>query len=69
MAMLVAIAAPVRAQLPGVRVTTSLGVIVVVIDTVRAPVTSANFLRYVDAGMYSGGRFHRTGEGSPPWAR
>ena len=25
-----------------------------------APLTAANFLRYVDAGRYAGGRFHRT---------
>ena len=29
-------------------------------DTVRAPRTSHNFLRYVDQGSYRGGRFHRT---------
>ncbi len=38
---------------------TSAGVIEVAVDSVRAPITSANFLRYVDAGMYDGGRFHR----------
>lgn len=26
----------------------------------KAPRTMANFLRYVDAGLYDGGRFHRT---------
>jgi peptidyl-prolyl cis-trans isomerase A (cyclophilin A) len=26
----------------------------------KAPKTTANFLRYVDAGRYDGGRFHRT---------
>jgi peptidyl-prolyl cis-trans isomerase A (cyclophilin A) len=30
------------------------------IDTVHAPISGANFLRYVDAGLYNGGRFHRT---------
>ena len=30
------------------------------VDRARAPVTAANFLRYVDAGHYEGGRFHRT---------
>ena len=34
---------------------TSQGDIVVEVDTVAAPITGANFLRYVDAGMYSGG--------------
>ena len=53
---------PARAsgQLPRVRVSTSLGDIVIAVDTVHAPVTSANFLSYVDAGMYANGRFHRT---------
>jgi peptidyl-prolyl cis-trans isomerase A (cyclophilin A) len=40
--------------------TTDLGPIEVEVDAARAPVTSANFLRYVDAGHYDGGRFHRT---------
>ena len=38
---------------------TSIGTIEVEIDAARAPITAANFLRYVDAGMYDGGRFHR----------
>jgi peptidyl-prolyl cis-trans isomerase A (cyclophilin A) len=36
------------------------GDIVVEVDTARAPATAANFLHYVDAGMYDGARFHRT---------
>jgi len=43
-----------------VRLETSLGVIVVEVDAARAPVTAANFLRYVERGDYDGGRFHRT---------
>jgi peptidyl-prolyl cis-trans isomerase A (cyclophilin A) len=39
---------------------TDLGEIEVEIDSARAPVTAANFLKYVDAGLYDGGRFHRT---------
>lgn len=39
---------------------TELGSIEAEIETVRAPITSQNFLRYVDAGHYNGGRFHRT---------
>jgi peptidyl-prolyl cis-trans isomerase A (cyclophilin A) len=39
---------------------TEMGQIEVAIDTVRAPVTAANFLRYLDARHYDGGRFHRT---------
>jgi peptidyl-prolyl cis-trans isomerase A (cyclophilin A) len=46
--------------LPRVRVQTELGDIVIEVDTTKAPVTSANFLRYVDAGHYDGGIFHRT---------
>lgn len=42
-----------------VRIETPLGNIDLAIDTKRAPVTSANFLKYVDAGLYNGGRFHR----------
>jgi peptidyl-prolyl cis-trans isomerase A (cyclophilin A) len=42
-----------------VRLETSLGAIVLAIDTARAPVTAANFLKYVDGGFYDGGRFHR----------
>lgn len=42
-----------------VRIETPLGEIVVALDH-RAPGTVANFLRYVDAGLYDGGRFHRT---------
>jgi peptidyl-prolyl cis-trans isomerase A (cyclophilin A) len=42
-----------------VRIETSFGQIDLAIDTKRAPVTSANFLKYVDAGLYDGGRFHR----------
>ena len=43
-----------------VLVQTELGDILLEIDTGRAPATSANFLRYVDAGHYDGGTFHRT---------
>src|SRR5947207_2975380 len=42
-----------------VRVTTTLGDIDIAVDVTRAPVTSANFLKYVDGGFYSNGRFHR----------
>jgi peptidyl-prolyl cis-trans isomerase A (cyclophilin A) len=42
-----------------VTIETSIGIIEVEVDEVRAPITAANFLRYVDAKMYDGGRFHR----------
>jgi peptidyl-prolyl cis-trans isomerase A (cyclophilin A) len=43
-----------------VRVQTELGDIVIEVDPVKAPITAANFLKYVDAGHYDGGIFHRT---------
>lgn len=38
---------------------TELGSIVIAVDSVHAPVTAANFLRYVDAGFYDGGMVNR----------
>ena len=43
-----------------VRIETALGDIRVGLAAAAAPATVANFLRYVDAGLYDGGRFHRT---------
>jgi peptidyl-prolyl cis-trans isomerase A (cyclophilin A) len=43
-----------------VRVQTELGDIVVEVDQAKAPNTAANFLKYVDAGHYNGGMWHRT---------
>jgi len=43
-----------------VLVQTELGDIVLVVDARSAPNTAANFLRYLDAGHYDGGTFHRT---------
>jgi len=45
---------------PVVRISTAMGDIRVAIDSVHAPITAANFLRYVDAGLYRGGTFFRT---------
>ncbi|MBM3997464.1 MAG: peptidylprolyl isomerase [Planctomycetes bacterium] len=39
---------------------TDKGDIYVELDSVRAPITVANFLRYVDQKYYDGGQFHRT---------
>lgn len=39
---------------------TELGAIEIAVDVAAAPATARNFLRYVDAGHYAGGRFHRT---------
>ena len=43
-----------------VELVTDLGSIVIEVDSGHAPATAANFLRYVDAGLYDGGFFHRT---------
>jgi peptidyl-prolyl cis-trans isomerase A (cyclophilin A) len=53
---------PVAAQAGDVTVAiaTEIGNIEVAVDTRHAPITAANFLRYVDAGFYNGGVFHRT---------
>jgi peptidyl-prolyl cis-trans isomerase A (cyclophilin A) len=57
----VVLAAPVAGQgLPHVVIRTAVGEIEVEVDTIHAPVTSANFLRYVDLGFYHFGRFYRT---------
>ena len=47
------------ADLVLVRVQTKLGDIDIAVDLKRAPVTAGNFLKYVDAGLYDGGRFNR----------
>ena len=39
---------------------TTHGAISIEVNVAKAPVTAANFLKYVDAGLYNGGRFHRT---------
>lgn len=46
--------------LPQVRIVTPVGAITLELDPVNAPVTTANFLRYVEEGYYDGGRFFRT---------
>lgn len=46
--------------LPVVELRTDAGIIHLQIDSVRAPQTSANFLRYVDRGLYDGAAFGRT---------
>lgn len=48
-----------QAALPIVVLETELGNITLEIDTQHAPVTAANFLKYVREGFYNGGEFHR----------
>lgn len=55
---------PLSAQsepgLVDVVIETTAGDIRVAVDSARAPISAVNFLRYVDASAYTGGRFHRT---------
>jgi peptidyl-prolyl cis-trans isomerase A (cyclophilin A) len=44
---------------PRVAIQTDHGTIVVELESGKAPITSANFLRYVDARKYDGGTFYR----------
>lgn len=44
---------------PSVRITTSMGDVVVELDRRRAPITVNNFLQYVQAKSYDGTLFHR----------
>ena len=46
-------------RLPRVLIQTDAGDIEVEIDSVRAPISATNFLKYVDGKAYDGGRFHR----------
>ncbi|MBO4300243.1 MAG: peptidyl-prolyl cis-trans isomerase [Desulfovibrio sp.] len=44
---------------PAVRISTSVGDIVVRLDARKAPISTANFVQYVRAGFYDGTIFHR----------
>jgi peptidyl-prolyl cis-trans isomerase A (cyclophilin A) len=55
-----------KAELVPVAIDTSLGRIVIALDRARAPLTTANFLAYVDSGKLDGETFYRAmpyGEG------
>ncbi|MBI1760041.1 MAG: peptidylprolyl isomerase [Acidobacteria bacterium] len=56
-----------QGQSPKVRILiqTELGGIEVELEAQRAPVTVANFLKYVNGGHYTNGRFHRTVKRAP----
>lgn len=55
-----AFSAAAAAENPVVLIKTEKGDITVEVDLARAPVTAANFLRYVDGKLYDGSVFHRT---------
>ena len=46
-----------------VKLATSMGPIVIELDKDKAPISSENFLKYVDAGHYDGTIFHRVIDG------
>jgi peptidyl-prolyl cis-trans isomerase A (cyclophilin A) len=50
---------PLKKGEQSVQLMTKFGIILLAIDTAHAPVTSENFFKYLDRGMYNGGRFHR----------
>ena len=49
-----------RRSSPLLRIHTTLGIIEAELDAGHAPLSVANFLKYVEAGHYTGGQFHRT---------
>jgi len=60
LAVVVALALqPPRTSTVQVAFDTELGRFTVEVDVAHAPLTAANFLKYVDDGSYDGGRFHR----------
>ena len=66
LALMLSLAAPLAAQpaaiatpAPRVALETALGRVVVELDHARAPVTTANFLAYVDGGRFNGESFYR----------
>ena len=54
-----------RPELARVLLRTELGDILIELEARRAPRTTANFLRYVEAAHYDGGVFHRTVKRKP----
>jgi len=57
-------ASPVAEDLVPVAIDTSLGRIVIALDRGHAPVTTANFLKYIDTHRFDGQAFYRAMKGS-----
>lgn len=51
--------APAVAAAPIVRMSTSMGDIIIELDAQKAPISVVNFTKYVEAGFYNGTVFHR----------
>jgi cyclophilin family peptidyl-prolyl cis-trans isomerase len=51
--------AALKSAAPRVRLTTSMGAIVIELDKEKAPLSTENFVKYVDSGQYNGTVFHR----------
>jgi cyclophilin family peptidyl-prolyl cis-trans isomerase len=63
LSVLAVTAALADAALPKVRMQTNMGVIVMELDSQRAPLTVASILAYVKSGHYNGTIFHRVIQG------
>jgi peptidyl-prolyl cis-trans isomerase A (cyclophilin A) len=57
---LCAVLIPLAGAQTRISIETEAGVIEAVLDDQKAPLTAANFLKYVDAGQYTGASFFRT---------
>jgi cyclophilin family peptidyl-prolyl cis-trans isomerase len=55
--------AALRGAAPQVKITTSMGPIVIELNKEKAPISTENFIKYVDSGHYNGTIFHRVIDG------
>ena len=55
--------AALRSAAPQVKLTTSMGPIVIELNKDKAPISTENFIKYVDSGHYNGTVFHRVIDG------
>ena len=55
--------AALRSATPQVKLTTSMGPIVIQLDKDKAPISTENFIKYVDSGHYNDTVFHRVIDG------